>query len=325
MIGGLIQGFFDIFRFHKLKIFFVALSAAICAFLFFPYDDLSEVVSSMIAKQTNNQVFLQFDRMGFQIVPLPALAIENVVVESSFLPPLQASSLSLAPSISGFLSFRPGFTAGINEVWNGDIDVELKTGKKTEQGIASQNIHLEIDKIDLVKANESLDLPLKLQGTLSGESKINLDPSFTNQPEGDLLINVKELRFPSGTIPTQMGPISLPGMSWGNIQLRGRLAGGKLSIERADLGSSTDLLNGTVKGDIDMRLEPRGAGQVGVVWGPYQLQVELNVNSKIERELSYLALLSAYKSAISTGSKYKFRISGQQFGKNPSIGPAVGG
>jgi len=325
MIGQLIQGFFDIFRFHKFKIFFVLLAAAVCGVLFFPYDDLSEVVSAMVAKQTNNQVFLQFDKMGFQILPLPALQVENVVVESSFLPPLQAASLSLAPSISGFLSFRPGFNAGINEVWSGDIDVELKTGKKTEQGVATQNIHLEIDDIDLVRANESLDLPLKLQGTLSGESKINLDPSFANQPEGDVLVNIKELRFPSGTVPTQMGPIALPGLSWSNIQMRGRLSGGKVTIERADLGSSTDLLNGTVRGDVEMRLEPRGAGQVGVAWGAYQLVVELNVNAKVERELTYLALLSNYKSAISTGSKYKFRISGQRFGLPPSISPATGG
>ncbi|MGE0762061.1 MAG: type II secretion system protein GspN [Bdellovibrionales bacterium] len=323
MIGKAIQFFIDIFRLHKLKIVCVILSALLFALVLFPYDDLSEVVSTVVSERTNNQIFLQFDRLGFQIFPLPALAVENVVVESSFMPSLQAGHLSLAPSITGFLSFRPGFNAGISDVWNGDIDVELKAGKKNEQGITQQLVRLEVDKIDLAKANESLDLPLKLQGKLSGDSNLTLDPSFANQPEGDIEIQVKELRFPSGTIPTQMGPVMLPGMNWSNIQLKGRMNGGKLQIEQAQLGSASDLLNGTVKGEIDMRLEPRGAGQAGVSWGPYQLTVDLNVNSKLDKDLGlFLGLLGNFKSATSTGSKYKFKVSGQRFGAPPSLSPA---
>ncbi len=325
MIGQLINSFLNIFRFHKTKILVVLVSALVFSFLMFPYDDLSEVVSSLVSERTNGQVSLQFEKLGIQIFPLPALAIEDVVVESSFLPPLAASGASLAPSVSGFLSFRPGFNANIYQVFNGDVSIELKTGKKTEQGVSTQNLRLEIDRIDLAKANEAIDLPLKLQGRLSGDTKVNLDPSFVNQPEGDVTINVKELRFPAATIATQMGPTALPGMSWSNIQLNGRLTGGKLIIERAELGSATDLLNGVIKGDVEFRLEPRGAGGAGVVWGAYQLNVDLNVNSKVERELIILqALLGTYKSTTTTGAKYKFRVSGQRFGMAPAFGPATG-
>ena len=322
-MGHVIQFFLDIFRIHKLKLVCVFLSAAFFAILLFPYDDLSEVVSTLVSERTNNQVFLQFDRLGFQLFPLPALAVDNVLVESSFMPTLQAEHLSLAPSITGFLSFRPGFNAGISNVWNGDIDVELKTGKKNEQDVAQQLVRLDIDKIDLAKANETLDLPLKLQGSLSGESSLIVDPSFASQPEGDVAIRVKELRFPSGTVPTQMGPVMLPGLSWSNIQFKGRLNGGKLQIEQAELGSSSDLLYGTLKGEIDMRVEPRGTGQTGISWGAYTLNVDLNVNSKLQKDLGlFLGLLGNFKTTTAAGSKYKFRVSAERFGITPSFTPA---
>jgi len=276
-----------------------------------------------VSERTNNQVFLQFDRLGFQVFPLPALAVDNVVVESSFMPSLQARHLSLAPSISGFLSMRPGFNAGISDVWNGDIDVELKTGKKNEQGVAQQLVRIDIDKIDLAKANEALDLPLKLQGALSGDSSFSVDPSFATQPEGDVVIRVKEMRFPAATVPTPMGPIMLPGLSWSNIQLKGRLTGGKLQIEQAELGSSSDPLRGIIKGELEMMLESRGAGQTGLVWGPYQLNIDLDIDSKLDKDLGmFLAILGNFKSKTTTGSKFKFKVSGQNFRATPAITPA---
>lgn len=323
MIGQALAAILNVFRYHKLKVILTVVSAAVFVVLLFPYDDLAEVVSTMVAERTNNQVFLQFDRLGIQVIPYPALAVENVVVESSFLPPLQAASLSLTPSISGFLSFRPGFKAGIRRVWNGDIHIELKGGKKTEQGASTQNLHLDIEKIDLAKINEAIDLPLKLQGALSSDAQVNLDPTFASQPEGEISLQIKELRFPSGTIPTQMGPVSLPGLSWSNIQLRGRLTAGRLIIESAELGAPSDLFNGTVKGEMEVRFEPRGAGQVGLNWGAYQLQLDLNVNSKLERELGpFLLLIGSFKSPTTTGVKYKFKMAGQRFGQTPSISPA---
>ncbi|MBX7231010.1 MAG: type II secretion system protein GspN [Bdellovibrionales bacterium] len=294
----------------------------IATFLFwqFPYDDLSEVVSTLVAEKTNNQVFLQFDRLGIQVFPYPALAVDNVVVDSGFLPSIQAAKLSFAPSISGLISFHPGFTAGIKQVWDGDINLTLKAGKKTELGAATQNIYLDLEQIQLGQAWEAFELPLKLRGELSGEMNVNLDPSFTTPPEGNIVLEVKELKFPSGAIPTQMGPVILPALSWKKTQLKGRLAGGKMTLEPSDFGATGDSLFGSIKGEIDCRIEPGD----GLTLGAYKLQMEFLVTPKVERELApFLILLSPYKSATPSGTKYKFKVTGQRFGYAPSFSAAL--
>lgn len=286
----------------------------------FPYDDLAEVVSSQVAERTNNQVSLQFDRLGMQLFPNPALAFYNVEVESSLLPSLQVGQLSLAPSVLGFLSFRPGFTAGAKDIWGGNVDLDVKSGKKTEQGSTQQLVTLELDRVDLSLLNEVTNVPLKFQGTIAGDLNLNVDPSFTDQPQGDVVIKIKELRFPAGTVPTQMGPVSIPGMSWNEIRVKGKLNGGKLQLEQLELGSTSDLLYGQLKGEIDLKVIQQGNGQIGVSWGAYNLTVDLSVNNRIEKDLGlFLGFLGSYKSTTSAGSRFKFRMFAQQFGSTPSI------
>lgn len=321
MVGKLIAMFIDLFRLHKLKMVSVVFSALIFAVFLFRYDDLSEVVSTMVSENTQNQVFLQFDELGFQLFPYPALAVENVVVDSSFMPSLQARHLSLAPSVTGFLSFRPGFNAGIRDVWKGDVDIELKTGKKNAQGATQQLIRLDIEKIDLAKVNETLDLPLKLQGSLSGDSNLALDPSFAVQPEGDLILRVKELRFPASTIPIPgWGAVAIPGMSWANITLKGKLKDGKLLIEQADLGSNTDALNAIVRGEVDMRFLAQENSQATLVWGGYQMSVDLNIHKKLDKDFGIVnGFIGQYRTATSTGSRYRFRVSAAQVAAPPAL------
>src|SRR5262245_32786924 len=119
MMGKVLQFFTDIFRHHKLKIITTLLSALFFFVLLFPYDDLSEVVGSTVSEKTNNQVFLQFDKLGFQFFPHPALAFENVDVESTLFPSLQATHLSVAPSLRSLLTFKQGFTADASGLWDG--------------------------------------------------------------------------------------------------------------------------------------------------------------------------------------------------------------
>lgn len=315
IITSITTAFLNLFRFHKFKIFLTFFSAFVFALFIFPYDDLSEVVSAKVSELTNDQVFLQFDRLGFQLFPLPALAVENVAVESHFFPSLQASRISLAPSIMGFLTARPGFNAGAHDVWGGNIDVELQSGKKLDNEAIEQNIRLEVERVNLAKMNESIELPLKLQGSLSGDVALKLDPSFTNQPNGEISVNANELRFPSGTIAIpNLGPLMIPGLSWKKISLEGRLTAGKFSIEKGEIGSANDLLNGSIKGEIEVKIERTNAGQLGSSFGAYSLNVDLNVSDKLDKDLGlFMALAGKYKTATTSGSRLKFKISGRNF------------
>ena len=310
LITGFVDSFLNLFRFHKFKIFLTFFCAFGFGLFLFPYDDLSEVVSAKVAELTNEQVFLQFDRLGFQLFPLPALAVENVSVESNFFPKMQASKISLAPSIMGLLTFRPGFNADASDIWGGEIDVELQAGKKLENDVVMQNIRLEINRVSLAKMNESLELPLKIQGTFSGDASLKIDPTFANQPNGDVTVNAKELRFPSGTLPTPYGPIVIPGMSWTNILLKGQLNAGKFTIEKGDFGSASDLFNGTIRGEIEIKMDVRNTGQISPTFGAYALNVDFNVSNKLEKELGlYMALAGNYKTVTPTGNHLKFQVS----------------
>lgn len=318
----------DLFRMHKAKMILALISALIFAVTLFPYDDLSEVVSTFIAEKTNNQVFLQFDKLGFQLFPYPALAVENVVVESSFMPNLAAQKISLAPSIAGLLSFRPGFTAGIRRVWNGDADLTLKSGKKTEQGAVLQNVNLDLDQIDLAKANEVLDFPLKLQGALSGRLQAQVDPGFSQQPDGEAQLFLKDLRFPAGTIPTQLGPMSLPGMSWSSIQFKGRFSNGKFQIDPSEFGSAADQLHGSIRGEVEARLDSPMGGQAQLIWGAYKLTVDLNISNRLTEGRKDLdSFLSLFQQMLKPGScsksvsglNCKFAVSAPRFGVNPEF------
>lgn len=324
MIGKLIASILNIFRFHKFKIFFTLFMAVVSFFYIFPYDDLSEVVATKVAERTQNQVFLQFEHLGFQLFPYPALAVENVIVESSLFPAIQATRLSLAPSISGFLSFRPGFNAGIHNLWNGDVQVEMKTKKSSdEQGGTTHDLRLEFEKIDLSKTNDIVEVPLKLQGQLSSETLLTIDPTFATQPSGEMSMLFKELRFPSSAIPTQMGSVNIPGLSWNQIQIKGKLKGGKFEISQADLGSPNDLVNGNIRGDIEMRMDPRSGGGVNVNWGAYSLVVDLNISRKLDAELGPLLIfVDSYKTLGGNSARYRFKIAGQRFGLPPNISPA---
>jgi len=324
VVGQISQFILNVFRFHKLKILATLVSSLLFLVFMFPYDDLSEVISAEVSRLSANQVFLQFDNLGLQVVPFPALAIENVTVESTQFPSLEASRLALAPSILGYITFRPGYKVGATGLWDGDAQLNFKTGSKNSQGARMDYIELEIDKIDLSKMAEMAGFPIRVQGKASADIDGKFDAAFAAQPEGDIQVFLNEPRFSPGSIPTQMGPLSLPGLSWKDVVVKGRLVNSKFLIDEFRLGESKDLLNGTVKGEIELRIQPSGAGHISPQFGSYNLIVDLYVNSRLEKDLSApLIFLSNFKSPTTTGSRFRFQLSAARMGVPPTISAAT--
>src|SRR5688572_5073294 len=110
----------DILRYHKIKILAFLGMTVFFLVLCFPYEDLGDWATAQISELTQRQVYLQFDKMGFSVFPQPGIQFENVYMESVFTPDLKIGALSLAPSLRGLVSFKPGVTVYAEDFLNGN-------------------------------------------------------------------------------------------------------------------------------------------------------------------------------------------------------------
>lgn len=308
-----------LFKHHKKKLFLVILSSLVFSVFMFPYDDLSDVVSIQVSKLSNNQVFIQFDRLGIGLIPSPGISMEKVEIETPQLPNLKVDELTLSPSIAGLLTFKPGLVARAKGFLEGNLNLRFKTGSKIEEGLYHQNIDLQVAQLELGHLKDLFEVPVKLSGKANLSANLEVDPSFRDQPQGEFDLMTGPIKLPPSTVPTYYGPLSLPAFNWSQIKLKGRMVGGKLIIEMAELGDSKDSFNGLLKGSIDITMNSRGGG-IAPQLGAYELKLKLNVAKAAQDSLSlFLGILDSYKTQTLSGSTYSVRISGARFGVNPAF------
>ena len=113
----------NLFKYHKKKILLATISATAFFLLLFPYDDLSDFVTSQVSKATNNQVFLSFDEMDFSLVPTPGLEFINVSLDTPVLPTMKVKQLSAVPSLVKLLTFKLGLNLSAQGLWGGDLSL----------------------------------------------------------------------------------------------------------------------------------------------------------------------------------------------------------
>jgi type II secretion system protein N len=307
-------------RNHKKTMLTSLVAAIIFSFIFFPYDDLSDLISELIAKNSQNQVFVQFDQLGIGFFP-PALKMSKVSVDSPFVPTIKAKTLRLAPSIAGFLAFSPGFNASIEDFLKGDIEISYRAGKKVNDNLRLQKVSIDLAKVDLKKLSQFSSLPVDLEGQLSGEFNAQIDPGFTEQPDGEVEITIKQFRLPAATVPTPMGPMPLPETRLTNIKLRGQLKNGQLNIEEGLIGAPGDTLAGKFKGNIGLRLNRMG-NQVVPSFSNYEFKIDINLDRSAEKNFGlFLSFYDRYKTVTGTGSRYAFRLTAPNTQVPPEANP----
>jgi type II secretion system protein N len=328
----------------KRKFLLITLLSAIFFFAwFFPFSDLSDFVTSNIALATRNQVYLQFENLKVSLLPSPNISAANVSVETPVLPALEASNMELAPSWTSLifnlwtikkaaggdqeaaakLGTRLGATISAEGLMGADVELKLRPGSTTEQGNERSKISLSIEKLSLADFQKWSDLPVKMQGTASLDSTVQMTPGMTEQPEGEIDLRISKFNMPASTVMVPLGeaimPVSLPNLTLANVLLRGRISNGKVTIEEGTFGQSKDPLNGRIKGNLFVKFQTLGA-QVVPLWGAYTLTVDLNVTRAIEKEIGFAFLIfDSAKTPTGSGSRYLFQASGNGFGPPPSI------
>lgn len=314
-MSAALQFVLNVLRFHKLKIALFVFASLVFAVVIFPYDDLSDYVTTQISAATAQQVYVRFDSMDLDVLPAPGVHMEKVSVETPSFPRLEMAELTLAPSIRSLLSFRPGVAATARDFFGGDVFLRTKTGKVDGQ----QNVFLESQELSLQKLSKFLKTPVPLKGRLRLNTQMDLDLTMASQPEGDIQLGLDEFQVVSANVPTQLGPINIPDVRISTVSVAGRLSDGRLIIEEAQLGKAGDDISGKVKGEVALRLESAG-GTVRALPGAYNLDLDLVVSKGLSEKAGLLLLLlDSYKRADPAGHRYAVRLQGTNFASPPKV------
>lgn len=320
MMNGIILAFRFIFA-HKWKIILTVWFTFIFIFLLFPFNDLNDLISAQISKLTQNKVFVQFEEMHLNPFG-PKVSLEKVFVETGAMPPIKSDELSVTPSIGALISKQPEGTVTATGFLNGDVEIHLKSGPKTESGIARSKLEVQAKNISIKEMRELAQVPLALKGSLNVTATALADLTFAEQPEGEINLSIQKFEMPSGSILlADLGRVNLPEIKLANIELKGKLANGRFVIESGKLGSGKDDLVGDIKGDLSLSFQNMN-GQITPFVGGYNLDLNLKANTAFkERAKFFLTFLDGYKTDLADGAQYKFKIQAMSAGMPPQFTP----
>lgn len=306
----------------KGKLFVMVVSSFVFLFFLFPFDDLSDLISSQVSKMTNNSFYVQFERLKMSLFPTPGVRMDQVYIESIRTPALSAEELTITPSVAGIIAQKPYGHVSAKGFLKGDVDLNVGKGSRTENGVERQKIEISAKKISLHDLRGLANIPVLLKGQVNLESTALADLTFQEQPDVDLNMTITQFELPPSNVNTPMGPLTLPDLKLSTVELKGRLAAGRFIIETGTIGKPGDELYGTIKGNIGINIVNRG-GSFGQQIGAYDFTIDLKAKKAFQdRAALFLTFIDGYKTPTSDGAQYKFKVSANNAMMPPSISPS---
>ncbi|MFP5519202.1 MAG: type II secretion system protein GspN [Bdellovibrionia bacterium] len=300
-----------LFRWIKINRGKIALSlASLFAFLFllFPFDELTDLISSQVSKATQNQVYLQFDELDLSLLPTPEVEMGQIRLETRALPTVQIQNLLVAPSLSALLYQQPYGNVIAQGILDGTIRVQMSKGTDSGNGLARQRVQLQAEKLNLKDLRELAKLPILLKGRMNFEGQALADLSFQEQPEMDINLTIQQFEIPPSNVNTPMGPLTLPDLRLSQVSIKGKLSGGSLNIESGTLGNANDELSGSIRGSIRMNLQNMN-GSIKPQFGGYDLTLDLSAKKSFQDKAGlFLGFVDSYKRPTADGAQYRFKI-----------------
>jgi type II secretion system protein N len=294
---------------RKFLIVVSGISFLIFLFFLFPFTDLSDLITQQVAEKSQNQVFVTFDKVGLGVLPL-GVKMESVVVDTSYFPPVKASTMSLSPSIASLLTMKPGFTAHATGLFGGGMDMTVKSGERLQDDITGHKVSLNLQKVRLQDLARFAQWPVDVSGSGSVDLVTDFDPTLTKQPSSEYNLSIQSLKIPAGSVPTPLGPLNLPTVDIAAVLAKGRWVNGELFIEESTIGKAGDFVNGRIKGKVGLRLVDSGQGLTPVP-GAYELKVDLTLNRDAESQLGiFLSAFDKYRTLTGSGARYAMQLNG---------------
>ncbi len=302
------------------KFFIFLVFVLVFLFVLFPLDDLGDLVSSQVAKLTNNSIYVRFDKMGISIIPQPGMELKQVYIETSNLAPLSAQELTLSPSIPGLLQQKPFGHFSVRGFMKGALDLKIGSGKRSENSVERYQMDLNLTNFSLLEVRRLVNLPILLRGQMSlNLLEGQIDPTFTEQPESNVTLKIDKFELPASNLQTPMGGLTLPELKLGKIYLKGKLSGGRLNITEGVIGNEGDEIFGQIKGNLGITIVKNGSLFTPVI-SNYSVDVDLKVKRSFQDKAAlFLAFLDLYKTPLPDGAQYRMKISAANLMIPPTV------
>jgi type II secretion system protein N len=306
---------------QKFKILFTLLFTFVFLFLLFPFKDLNDFVSGQVARLTGNTVYLQFEDM--HINPLTAsVNLDGVLVETSTIDSLNVNSISASPSLAAIFKRQPGGKLVAEGLFGGNAQIRLTPLATLESGALKANVEVVTENIALKDLRETLKISIPLTGSVDINANVTADLSFTEQPDGDVAIVIDNFEMPTTSINSpSFGMVALPEIKFKQVDVKGKLTGGKLIIENAKLGNPSDELSGTLKGDIAVTIQNVG-GKILPMMGAYNFNIDLTAKpSFVQKAGFFLNFIDQFKTDDKGSSRYRLKLQAENTSVPPSMSP----
>ncbi len=314
-----VKVFFQLLAKHKFKFLLLIVSTIVFVFLLFPFSDLSDLVSAQVSKLTHGQVYLQFDNLRMSVVPNTGVAFDQVYLEGQGIPPLKAQELIFTPALSSLITQKPAGTVTAKGFLRGEVEVSMKPGTKSDNGVERQRITLNAKSLSLADIRELAQLPILVRGSAHASSTGLVDLSFQEQPDIEVTLKVDRLEIPASNVQTLMGPLTLPELKLASVELKGRLSAGQFLIEEGLIGKDSDELHGKIKGNIGLQIQNQG-GSMTPVMGGYNFDIDLSVKKAFQDKANlFLTFIEQYKNPTLDGAQYKFKVSASDLQTPPTM------
>lgn len=313
-----LKDFFKFLLTHKWKFVLCATSVLVFIVVLFPFNDLTDLITSQVSKLTKNSVYIQMDELELSALPT-GIRLGNLLIETSQFPAIRTKELTVSPSVMSVINKKPAGSMKADGFLDGSVFLSLAPGSKTENGIERQKIEIRAEQINLAKVRNFVPVPIPFKGTLKIESSALADLTFNEQPDMDLQIEISKFEIPTSNIETPLGPLTMPELKLGQLQLKGRLSNGRFQIEQGVLGKPGDDLVGTVKGGIGLQINNRN-GTITPQIGAYSLEVDMTTSPAFTEKASlFLTFIEQHKKSSPQGARYSFKVSASGPQSPPSV------
>ena len=327
MLQKIITFFRETLKFHKKKIGLFLCSTLVFFVVMFPLGDLADWVGTLIAKSTQNSVFLYFNDLGVAFFPAPGVIMNDVTIDLTQFSTVNADSLKVTPNLASLLAFRAGVRVAADNIFEGDLIANYKQGGKVpDSDLRFQNVDIDAENIELSGIQKFFSLPVEMSGQIKLNGEIEIDPSYREQPKGGLEVNIQKFKMPASTIMVPMAgtgaslPINLPEIKLASVEGVTQVSNGEILIDNLKFGDTSDVLRGRIKGRVALGMRAIG-GMVRPEPGAYDLKIELDLKRERPSELNLMFAIipDRYKAQTSNGQKYAFRLTGANFNAPPKF------
>ncbi len=308
----------NVLRYHKLKIFVTLISMMLFSILLFPFSDLSLFISDTIAKNTRNQVILQFEDLMLKLLPSPGFQMSEVMINTPQISSLEVEEMVLMPIFSSLLMGRMGMEAQLKGAMNGNLSVLVNVLEQNEEGISKLEAKVRTQDISIQKLLEVMQMQLNIKGVIYLQGQGQIDLTYEDQPDFRLRTQTQNFQLNALSIPTPIGPFPLPNLSLKEILIQTHLKEGQLQFETLEIGRAGDDLVGQISGYLNLQFR-RGRGSPQILPGDYNLACRLTLKPNIEAQFKALIDVLSLGEHKKAGT-YAFRITG-----NPSQVPNIRG